>query len=236
MGPLITEIAKHFRALHPGIEVDVQGGGSGRGLADARAGKADIGMASRPLTGTETDLFAFTIARDGVAVIVHKDNPVSTLSTQQVRDVFTGRIANWKDVGGRDAPITVFAASTMGGSTELFLDYFKIQSADIKPHQVLDPNPARIRSVAENPNGIVYVSVGEAERDAQAGILIKLLPVGRVPATSRSIRTGNYPISRPLALVTKEPPKGLVKEFINFSLSSQVTEAIEKFDFIPYLD
>lgn len=236
MAPLMTEIGKQFHARNPGVEIEVQMGGSGRGLADARAGKADIGMASRALTDKETDLFAFTIGRDGVAIILHKDNPVPALSKQQVSDIFTGRIANWKDVGGRDAAITVFAASTMGGSTELFLDYFQIPLADIKPRELVDPNPARIRAVTENPNGIVYVSVGEAERNAQTGTPIKLLPVGRVPATSRSIRSGNYPISRPLALVTKDLPKGLVKEFINFSLSSQVTEAIERFDFIPYLD
>lgn len=193
-------------------------------------------MASRSLTDTEKDLFAFTIARDGVAIMLHKDNPVSTLSKQQVSDIFTGRIANWKDVGGRDAPIAVFAASTVGGSTELFLDYYQIQLADIRPHALVDPNPERIRAITENPNGIVYMSVGEAERSALTGTPIKLLPAGRVSATSRSIRTGNYPVSRPLALVTKDLPKGLVKEFINFSLSSQATEAIEKFDFIPYLD
>ncbi|UPK35104.1 phosphate ABC transporter substrate-binding protein [Bradyrhizobium sp. 186] len=236
MAPLMTEIAKHFCTLHPGVEIEVQSGGSGRGIADAQASKADIGMVSRTLTDTEADLFAFTIARDGVAVMLHKDNPVQALSKQQVSDIFTGRTANWKDVGGRDAPIIVFAASTMGGSTELFLDYFKIQLADVRPNALVDPNPARIRAITENPNGIVYMSVGEAERGARVGAPIKLLPVGRVSATSRSIRSGNYPISRPLALVTKDLPKGLVKEFINFSLSSQVTEAIEKFDFIPYLD
>src|SRR5713101_4961919 len=162
MAPLMTEIGKRFHALHPDVEIEVLTGGSGRGLADARAGKADIGMASRSLTDTEKDLFAFTIARDGVAIMLHKDNPVSALNKQQVSDIFTGRIANWKDVGGRDAPIAVFAASTMGGSTELFLDYFKIQLADVRPHALVDPNPARIRAITENPNGIVYMSVGEA--------------------------------------------------------------------------
>lgn len=236
MAPLMTEIGKRFRSLHPSVEIEVQMGGSGRGLADARAGKADIGMVSRALTDTETDLFAFTIARDGVAVVIHKDNPVRALSKEQVNSIFAGRITNWKDVGGRDVPITVFAAGPTYSSTELFTHYFDLPFANIKAHTVLGDNPARISAVAGNPGSIVYVSVGEAERNAQTGTAIKLLPVGRVPATSRSIRSGNWPISRPLALVTKDQPDGLIKEFIKFSLSSQVTDAVEKFDFVPYLD
>lgn len=237
MAPLITELARRFQSLHPGAKIEVQSGGSGRGISDARSGKADIGMVSRALSGSEAqDLYGFAIARDGVAVVVHKDNPVRVLSDRQVTDIYSGRITNWKITKGRDVPIVVLAAEPDRSSTELFTHYFGLAYGAIKAKQVLGDNPARIRAIIENPTGIVYVSVGEAERIAQAGAPIKLLPVDGVTATSRTIRSGDYPISRPLALVTNRIPKGLVKEFINFCLSSHATAVVVKHDCVPYLD
>lgn len=236
MTPLMKEIAKRFEAIHPGARIEVQAGGSGRGIADVRQGKADIGMASRPLTDAEQDLFGFAIARDGVCIILHRDNPVKTLTSRQIVDIFTGRTTNWKKVGGRDAPVTVLNATAGYSSAELFIHHFKINHSEIKAHQTVGDNPTRIKSISENPNAIVYVSVGEAERKARAGAPIKLLPVDGVAATSRNVRSGNFPISRPLLLVTSSLPKGLAKEFIEFSLSPQVADLILAHDFVPYTD
>lgn len=236
MAPLVTAIARRFQTLHPGTRVEVQMGGSGRGLSDARQGKADIGMVSRALTEKERDLQGFPIARDGVTLVVHKTNPVDVLTDRQVVEIYTGRIANWKLVGGRDAPILVVKAEEKRSSTELFMDYFGIGYADIKAQRLVGDNPARIKLLIENPDALLYMSVGEAERKAQAGVPIKLLPVGGVAATSENIRNGNFPISRALTLVTRTLPKGLERSFIEFSLSSQVTDLVIAHDFVPYLD
>lgn len=237
MAPMMVEIGKRFQTLHPKVQIEVQMGGSGRGVSDALQGRADIGMASRALTDTETSaLFSFAMARDGVCLIVHKDNPVRSLGNQQVADIFTGNLNNWSQVGGRNAPITVMAAQDGYSSTELFTHFFKLKYPDIKTPMVLGDNPTRIKAVLENPNGIAWISVGEAERKAMAGVAIKALPVEGVAATKKNIRSGDFPISRPLLLLTKDRPTGLVKEFINFSLSPQVTDIIEKNDFIPYVD
>ncbi|MBI1920883.1 MAG: phosphate ABC transporter substrate-binding protein [Geobacter sp.] len=236
MTPLMREIAKRFEAIHPNARIEVQAGGSGRGIADVRQGRADIGMASRPLTDAEQDLFGFAIARDGVCIIIHRDNPVKSLASRQVIDIFTGKTTNWKKVGGRDATITVLNATSGYSSAELFTHHFKINHSEIKAHQTVGDNPARIKAVSENPNAIVYVSVGEAERKAQGGAPIRLLPVDGVAATSRNVRSGNFPISRPLLLVTKSLPKGLAKAFIEFSLSPQVADLIMAHDFVPYTD
>lgn len=236
MTPLMMEIGRRFEGLRPGVRVEVQAGGSGRGIADTRQGKADIGMASYALTDKEGDLYGFPIARDGVCLILHRDNPVRTLSDRQVVDIFTGRIVNWKKVGGRDAPVTVLNAREGYGSVDLFTHYYNLRYDAIKARQMVGDNQTRINAISDNPSAIVYVSVGEAERNAQAGAPIKLLPVGGVAATSRNIRSGNFPISRPLTLVTKGLPTGLAKEFIEFSLSSQVSDLILAHDFVPYLD
>jgi phosphate transport system substrate-binding protein len=236
MAPLVTAIAKRFQTLHPGVRVEVQMGGSGRGIADARQGKADIGMASRALTEKERDLQGFPIARDGVTLVVHKTNPVSSLTDRQVVEIYSGRITNWKQLGGRDAAILVVKAGPTFSSTELFIHYFDIGYADIKAQRLVGNNPARIKLLIENPDALLYMSVGEAERKAQVGVPIKLLPVGGVAATSKNIRNGNFPISRPLTLVTRELPKGLARTFIEFALSSQVTDLVIAHDFVPYLD
>lgn len=236
MCPLVAEIGKLFHSLHPEIIVDVQCGGSSRGISDVREGKADIGMASRPLTDKEQDLYGFPIARDGLSIILHKNNPVQSLSDPQVADIYTGKITNWKNVGGRDAPITVINPGKGYSSAELFTHYFGLSYDDIKATVVAGDNPTRIRAVVDNPNAIAYISAGEAERTARAGAPIKPLPFNNVMPTSRNIITGNYPITRPLTLVIKGLPAGPAKTFIDYCLSSAVVDLIAKYDFVPYED
>lgn len=236
MAPLMAAIARRYESFHPEVRIEVQMGGSGRGISDARQGKADIGMVSRALSDAENDLYGFPIARDGVAVIVHRDNPVQTLSDRQMVDIFTGRITRWQAVGGRDAPIQVLAGEADRGSSELFVHYLKIKYGDIRAQRVVNANAERIRTVANAPGAAVYVSVGEAERGAKTGVPIKLLPVDGVVATSQNVRNGSFPMSRPLTLVTHGLPSGLAKRFIEFSLSSLVTDIVAAYDFVPYLD
>jgi phosphate transport system substrate-binding protein len=236
MAPLVSAIANRFHALHPGVSIEVQPGGSGRGIADARQGKADIGMVSRALGDAEQDLQGLPIARDGVAVVVHKDNPVRPLSDAQVVEIYTGKITNWKQLGGRDAPILTVAAEAKRSSSELFDHYYHLTRDAIKAQQIVGDNALRIKLLVEHPQAIVYMSVGEAERNAQSGVPIRLLPVGGVTASSRNIRNGNFPISRPLTLVTRARPTGLAKAFIEYCVSSQVTDLVIAHDFVPYLD
>jgi phosphate transport system substrate-binding protein len=225
-----------FSTIHPGIQIEVQTVGSGRGIDDVVKGKANIGMASRALTDTESGLYSFAIARDGICLVVHRDNPVRVLNNRQVVNIYTGKINNWSKVGGKDAPIVTINVSQGLGSSDIFTNYFGIRYADIKSHIVVSGNPERVTALVDNPNGITYMSVGAAQSQVERGAPIKLLPIDGVAATAKNIRTGNFPISRPLLLVTKELPTGLVKDFINFSLSSQITHIVLQHDFVPYLD
>lgn len=236
MAPLMTEVAKRFQTLHPGIQIEVQMGGSGKGISDVRQGKADIGMVSRALGESERDLAGMPVARDGVAVIVHKDNPVNVLSDRQLLDIYSGKIANWRQVGGRDAPMHILAGPPEGGSSELFSHYLQLPYDRIKADRRVGPNAERITAVAADPDALIWVSVGEAERKARDGVPIKLLAVGGVLASSKSVRSGNYPISRPLTLVTRGSPAGAARAFIEYCVSSQVTDLVLAFDFVPYLD
>lgn len=236
MAPLMVEVAKRFQRLHPGVQIEVRMGGSGRGIGDARAGKADIGMVSRALGAEEGDLHGISIARDGVAVIVHKDNPVSVLSDRQLLDIYSGKIANWRQVGGGDTPLHALAGPPEGASSELISQYLRLPYEQIKAQGRIGPNAERSAAVAADPQAIIWISLGAAEREVRAGIPIKLLAVDGVAASSRNVRNGNYPMSRPLILVTRGTPTGVARAFIEFCVSSQATDMVVAFDFVPYLD
>ncbi|MEH1969454.1 phosphate ABC transporter substrate-binding protein [Nostoc sp.] len=233
VAPLAAEIGKRFESEHPDVRVDVQTGGSSRGIADARTGVANIGMASRSLKEEEKDLQAFAIARDGIGIILHKENPVKALSNQQVIDIYTGKINNWQQVSGKNAPITVVNKAEGRSTLELFLGYFKLKNSDIKSSVVIGDNQQGIKTVAGNPNAIGYVSIGTAEFSINNGDPIELLPLNGVAATTENIRNGKFPLSRPLNLVTKTQPAGLERAFIEFAQSPQVHEIVKKQDFVP---
>jgi phosphate transport system substrate-binding protein len=233
IAPLALEIGKRFEKLNKGVRVDVQTGGSSRGVNDARNGLAQIGMVSRPLKSDEADLKAFPIANDGVCMIIHKSNPVNALTNDQVKAIYTGRVTNWKDVGGKDAAITVAHKAEGRSTLELFLNFYGLKNSEVKAGVIVGDNLQDIKSVATNPSAIGYVSIGSAEYEAEAGSPIKLLPMDGVAANVANVRDGKFPLSRPLNLVTKEPPQGLVKRFIDFAQSKEVHDLVKEQYFVP---
>lgn len=233
MAPLVSEIGKLFETRHPGVRIDVQTGGSSRGIADVINGVADIGMASRALKFQEHHLHGSVIAQDGITIILHRSNPVQELTDDQIRAIYTGGITHWNQVGGPDAPITVVNKAEGRSTLELFLTYFHVSNRDIRPHVVIGDNEQGIKTVAGNPHAIGYVSIGTAQYDATHGIPIRLLPLQHIPATIETVREGTFPLSRPLTLVTKSLPTGLIKTFIDFARSSQANELILKQYFVP---
>jgi len=233
IAPLASELGKRFEALHPRVRVDVQTGGSSRGIADARSELADLGMASRALYEDEHDLKAYTIAYDGVGIIVHRDNPVRKLTDKQISGIYTGEIANWNEVGGRDAPITVVNKAEGRSTLELFLEYFTLESSDIEADVVIGDNEQGIKTVAGNPDSIGYVSIGTAEYDAGQGVPIKLLPLSGVDASTANVRNGTFPLSRPLNLVKKTRPQGWVRRFVDFARSPAARNIVTSQFFVP---
>lgn len=233
IAPLAGEIGKRFESLHPGVRIDVQSGGSSRGIADARRGTADIGMASRALKPEESDLVAHTIALDGVAVILHRDNPVAALAEDDVVGIYTGKTGNWSRIGGIDAPITVVNKAEGRSTLELFLAHFKLAAEAIRPSIVIGDNLQGILTVAGDPNAIGYVSIGTAEHEASSGRAIKLMAMAGIAPTVANVRNGSFPLSRPLNLVTRGPLSPLAQAFIDYAASSAVTDVVEAQYFVP---
>lgn len=236
VAPVVLELGKRFETRHPGVVITVETGGTGRGVADLLAGKADIGMASRDLQPQEQALFAIPIARDGVAFVVHQSNPVSGLTRAQLLAVFTGKVANWKALGGRDAPIEVVTRSATRSSLEIVAQYLGIGSDTIRAAHVLGDNDAVRRLVAGNRNAIAFLSVGAVDDAMQKGQPLKGLALDGIAPGRGSIRDGSWPLARTLNLLTRRVPAGAAKAFIEYALSSAAREVIIEYDFVPYLD
>jgi phosphate transport system substrate-binding protein len=236
MFPLIQEIARRFEAQHPEVHFEIQMGGSLRGISDARQRKADIGMSSRALNDNEHDLSGFPIARDGVCFVVNKDNPIESLSNKQLADIYLGKVTNWQDLGGKNAPIVVVSRTESHSSLELVESWLHINRREIKAQAIVGDVSEAIEAVAKDRNAIVFDSLCDAERRANRGAPVRLLSLDGIAATERSVRSAGYPLSRSLLLVTSDFPAGLKKAFIDFALSSQVTDLIRKYNFVPFDD
>ncbi|GAB2196107.1 phosphate ABC transporter substrate-binding protein [Sessilibacter sp. MAH4] len=232
VAPLALEMAKRFEKNNPDVRIDVQTGGSSRGVNDARVGLADIGMVSRALKESEQDLTAHLIALDGIGIIVHSSNTVKELSRQQIIDIYQGKIRNWADVDGPNLEITVVNKAEGRSTLELFLHFFELKNSQIRPQVVIGDNQQGIKTVSGNPGAIGYVSIGTAEFEHNRGTPIKLLPMDGKEATVKGVASGEYPLSRPLNLVTKAQPEGFAASFIEFAQSTDVLDLIENQFFV----
>lgn len=233
VAPLAAEIAKRFEKLHPGVRVDVQTGGSSRGVNDVRRELIDIGMVSRALYENEIDLRAYIIATDGIAMIVHKSNPVATLTRKQITDIYTGKVRGWSEVGPGKGTIVVENKAEGRSTLDLFVEYFKLNVAEIRADVIVGDNAQAIKVVAGNPLALGYVSIGAAVFEAENGTPIKPLALEGVKPTIEAVANKAFPIVRELNFVVKRPPEGLVKDFIAFAQSTAVDDLITDLFFVP---
>lgn len=233
VAPLVAEIAKRFERDHEGVRIDVQTGGSGKGIADVRLGVADIGMASRGLKAEERDLRAIRIAADGVALIVHSSNPVEELTSSQILDLYQGRISNWSEIDDWQEEVIVVHKAEGRATLEVFLDYFQLDNTTVKADVIVGDNQHGIKTVAANPGAVGYVSIGAAEAEIATGTTIRILPLAGQPADSAHVASGEYPLNRPLNLVIGEETSPLAEAFLQYCGSESVDDLIKSQHFVP---
>jgi phosphate transport system substrate-binding protein len=234
VAPLISEIAKRFEQKHSGVRIDVQTGGSSRGITDATRGTADIGMSSRALKESEAkEVVSHTIARDGIGMLVHASNPVKNLDDAQILKIYKGEIKNWRDVGGNDAAITVINRADGRAELEQFIEYFKIKAPDITASLVSGENQHGIKTVAGDPNALIYMSIGASEQAAANGETVKLLTWNGIEASKATVSNGKLPVNRPLILVTKPDMSPLAKAFVAFATSADVHDLVTGLSYVP---
>ena len=229
--PIASAAAEEFMAMHDEVLVTVQGGGSGTGVTQVGQGTVDIGNASREVKSSEMetypDIVPTAVAADGIAVVVNPSNPVSTLTKQQVSDIFTGAITNWSQVGGNDREIVVVVREDGSGTRATFEELVhkgvdSVSSALQKPS-----NGAAKTTVSQTPYAIGYVGLGYVDDS------VKTVGVDGVSASEETIKDGSYPISRFLYMITDGEPSGLAKAFIDFVLSAEGQQLVSEEGFIP---
>lgn len=233
IAPLASSMAKAFEKQYPEARINVQSGGSSRGIADVRRRVSGIGMVSRKLRETENDLKAHLIAYDGIALITHKSNSLENITTEQVRQIYLGRIQNWKLLGGDDHPITVIHKAEGRSTLEVFLEYFNLQNSQVKPDVIIGENEQAIKLVMENKDAVAYVSIGTAEFYANQQQNIKLLKINGVVSDTTNVKEKIYPISRELNFVTTGPISRLQQDFLSFAKSSDSARLIRDHYFVP---
>ncbi|MEZ0536352.1 phosphate ABC transporter substrate-binding protein [Caldicellulosiruptoraceae bacterium PP1] len=224
--PLADELAKSYMDKNPQVQIQVQGGGSSVGIKSAKDGIADIGTSSRELKADEKGLHQYEIAIDGIAIVVHPDNKINNLTVSQIRDIYTGKITNWKELGGNDAKITVVTreegSGTRGAFEELVMD-----KKPIIDSAVVQPATGSVKqTVSQDKNAIGYISVGVLDNS------IKVVSVENVMPTEENIKNKIYKIQRPFLFLTNKEPSGVVKDFIDFALSSEGQSIVEKHHYI----
>lgn len=181
-----------------GVKVTYNATGSSSGIKAVQEGRCDIGLSSRSLKPDELSagLDETVIAYDGIAVIVHPDNPVSDLTLSQIADIYTGKITNWSEVGGRDGEIVIIGREASSGTRDGFESITGTEDA-CKYRQELSSNGDVITTVSNNPNAIGYASLATVKSS------VKVLSVGGVIPAEASIKDGSYAVQRPFVLATR---------------------------------
>jgi phosphate transport system substrate-binding protein len=239
--------AEKYMEVNPQDFISVTGGGSGTGLSSLISGTCDIAMSSRNIKAKEIELagrkgikpFEIKVALDGLAVVVNPKNPVSKLTTAQLAGIFTGKITNWKQVGGPDSKIVILSREVNSGTHVYFKEHV-LRRNDPNSTEEFAPSALMLSSsqaiadeVAGNPDSIGYYGMGYISNKQKAVHLAKDPNSEFIVPTIDNVISGKYPISRPLLLYTNGQPAGLVKKFVDFALSKEGQDIVLKTDFVP---
>jgi len=232
--PIAQATAEIFMDQNPDINISVRGGGSSVGIASIMAGTVDIGDASRHIKAKELTAaresginpYENVVANDGIAMVVHKNNMVKNLTIQQIKDIFTGKISNWKEVGGPSLPIVVISRDVSSGTFEVFNSLVLSGSTQIDGALMLASNNAVVSTVASTPGAIGYAGLGYLNNT------VNDVKVNNIKATKQTVQNKSYPIARTLHMYTNGAPKGVVKQYIDFILSAEGQKIVEEQGFI----
>ena len=224
MEKVIGSLKEQFQKDNDGqVTVSYDATGSGAGIEAVTNGTTDIGLSSRALKDEETSagLTGTTVALDGIAVIVNADSQVSDLSVEQIGQIFSGQITNWKDVGGADAEIACIGREANSGTRDGFESITDTKDA-CQYRQELTSTGDVINTVSQNPDAIGYASL------SAVGDSVKALTVGGVEATEATVKDGSYVVQRPFVLVTKEGTKlsPAAQAFFDYALSADAASII----------
>ena len=239
--------AEAFMEKNPAEFPAVTGGGSGTGLSSLISGTCDMAMSSRNIKEKEIGIAKkkginpneIKVALDGLAVVVNPGNPISRLTLTQLADIFTGRVTNWKEIGGKDEKIVILSREVNSGTHVYFKEHVLRKNDPNSKEEfasgalMLSSSQAIADEVAGNPEAIGYYGMGYISKKQKPVAIAKDEKSEYEMPVIENVINGRYPISRPLFLYTNGMPEGLVKKFVDFALSKEGQEIVLATDFVP---
>lgn len=219
--PIAQRAAEELMDSNDQIEITVRGGGSGVGINSLISKKCDVATASRAIKDSELQKAAsngvmpkaYVVAMDGIAVVVNSSNQVRKLSKAQVKDIFTGKISNWSELGGANEKIVVISRDSSSGTFEAFNE-LALNKAKVRADALMQASNQAVATTVRNTKGAIgYVGIGYVKDLADVSI-------DGIKATPETVLSNKYPYSRPLFMYTNGPAKGEAKEYLDFVLST----------------
>ncbi|HIQ63657.1 MAG: phosphate ABC transporter substrate-binding protein [Christensenellales bacterium] len=230
MEKVIGVLGESFMEANADVNFTYNPTGSSAGITAALEGTCDIGLSSRYLKEEEKEqgLLETILAYDGIAIIVHPDNPVADLTMEQIAGIYTGTITNWSEVGGNDGEIVCIGREAGSGTRDGFETITGTEDA-CQYRQELTSTGAVITAVASNPNAIGYASLASVKET------VKALSVGGVVPSEETVRDGSYAIQRPFVLVTREGValSETAQRFFDYVTSAEAHELIAAAGVVP---
>ena len=239
--------AEAFSEKHPEVSIAVTGGGSGTGISAILSGTCDIAQSSRDVKPEEKTkaessgkpLKEVTVGYDGIAVIVNPANPISQLTVDQLADIFSGKIKNWKEVGGKDTAMLVLSRERNSGTHVFFLEHIVRHGNAKGPEEfsssalMMPSSQAIAEEVKTSEAAIGYVGLGYITKDHKVLGVSKTSAGPFLQPNIEDVLDGSYPIGRPLFFLTRGEAEGAVKDFVDFVISPEGQEIVKSLDFVP---
>lgn len=228
--------AENYMKADSSVRIQVTGGGSGTGISALINGTTDICMASRPMKDKEKEQLnqkygspgvEITVARDGLTIFLNNENPISELTMAQIKGIYTGKIANWKDVGGSDAKIVLYGRENSSGTYVFFKEHALDNEDFANAMQALPGTAAVVNAVKRDVNGVGFGGVGYAEGLKEAAIKKDAASPALLPKME-NINNNTYPLSRSLYFYMRKAPEGKTKQFVDWVLSPAGQEVVTK--------
>jgi phosphate transport system substrate-binding protein len=233
--------AEEYHALHPDVDIQVNGGGSGNGIAALIDGTTNIANASRTMKDEEKakakakyggDVVEIPVARDGIAIYLHPTNKVEQLTLDQLAGIYTGKITNWKEVGGADGTIIIYGRESSSGTYEFFKEHV-LHKADFAPStQTLSGTAAIVGAVTKDPKGIGYGGAAYTQGGIKQAKLVDAKGVAVAP-TKENVMSGDYPLSRYLFFYLGQKPTGAIDDYIKWVLSPDGQKFVSEMEYFP---
>lgn len=246
---LVQRLSEVYMEGHKGASLAVTGGGSGTGIAALINGKVDLADASRSIKDKEVKKaeergispVGFVIAMDGLSVITHASNPLNFLTVNQIGSIFKGEITNWKQLGGPNMPISMYGRQSNSGTFVYFRDHVLKGDYSAKVKR-MNGNAQIVEAIRRDRGGIGYVGVGYVKNTETGAVIKGLKPLmvrkgSGAPATSpldpEAVKSGHYPIARPLFQYTNGTPKGAIADFIKWEMGDEGQKVAVEMGFYP---